>query len=235
MTEVSADRSAQTAARWAGGLYLVVIAAGIFAEAVVRDALIDRGDAAATAANITAHEFLFRLGIVADLIAAGAYFAVAFILYALFRTASPRLALLSAFLGTAGSLAMIVNLAHLLEALFWLGDAPALAALGAEQRQAMAMAALRSHGIGYLIAGLVFGAHLLLLGILILRSRLLPFFLGALLGIAALCGWINAFASFLALPFAAYLFPWILLPNLFAEGGLALWLVAMGMRSGRKA
>jgi hypothetical protein len=219
-------------ARLAGGLYLLVIAAGIFAELAVRDRLIVSGEAGATAANILASEPLFRLGFVADLVSAGAYFAVSFILFSLFRPSSPRLALLSAFLGTAGSVMMIANLGHLLEALSWLGEAPYLAAFGAE-REAMAMMALRSHALGYMIAGLVFGAHLLALGILILSSALLPRFLGLLLALAWLGTWINGFAAFLALPFAPYLFPWILLPNLVAEGGLALWLLVFGMKEAR--
>ncbi|HWT12074.1 MAG TPA: DUF4386 domain-containing protein [Allosphingosinicella sp.] len=233
MTEVPSRAATQASARWAGGLYLLVIAAGIFAEVGVREVLIVRGDSAATAANIASSESLFRLGFVADLVSAGAYAAVAFLLYALFREASPRLALSSALLGTAGSLAMIVNLAHLLEALSWLGDAPYLASFAIEQRQALAMASLRSHGLGYMVAGIVFGAHLLVLAILILRSGLLPRLLGALLALAWLGSWTNALASFLALPFASSLFPWILLPNLVAEGGLALWLLAIGVRKAR--
>ena len=54
-------------ARIGGVLYLIIIAAGLFAEAFVRSRLIVPADAAATATNIVAHATLFRLGIAADL------------------------------------------------------------------------------------------------------------------------------------------------------------------------
>ena len=47
--------------RIAGMLYLLIIAAGLFAE-FVRERFIVPGDAAATASNITSDAFLFRLG-----------------------------------------------------------------------------------------------------------------------------------------------------------------------------
>ena len=60
-----ADMPPQVAARWAGALYLAVIAGGLFAEAFVRGALIIPGDPAATAANILENEGLYRLGFAA--------------------------------------------------------------------------------------------------------------------------------------------------------------------------
>ena len=65
MNEQTMDRSLRLA-RVAGVAYLLVIVAGIFAEFVVRSRLIVHGDAAATAANITASESLFRFGVVGD-------------------------------------------------------------------------------------------------------------------------------------------------------------------------
>ena len=55
-------------ARVAGAGYLVIIAAGIFAEFFVRGTLVVPGDAAATAANITASQSLFRVSIAGDLV-----------------------------------------------------------------------------------------------------------------------------------------------------------------------
>lgn len=219
-------------ARIAGGLWLLVIASGIFAELFVRSNLIVGGDPAATAANILASEPLFRLGIVADLVSAAAYVATTFLLYDLLRPVNPSLSLFAAFLGVAGSVIMIVNLPHLLGALQYLQNAAALAALGEEQRQAMAMLSLRFHAQGYTMSIIVFAAHLLLLGCLVLRSKFLPRMLGVLLVVAWLCWWINSVAVILSPPFAASLYPYILLPSLVAEGGLALWLLVMGVDAG---
>ena len=67
MKDPTAHFSPQAYARIGGVLYLIIIAAGLFAEAFVRSRLIVSADAAATATNILAHETLFRLGIAADL------------------------------------------------------------------------------------------------------------------------------------------------------------------------
>ena len=67
MTDRTAETKPQIYARIGGVLYLIIIAAGLFAQAFVQDKLIVPADAAATATNIMAHESLFRLGIVADL------------------------------------------------------------------------------------------------------------------------------------------------------------------------
>ena len=51
--------------------------------------------------------------------------------------------------------------------------------------------------------------------------------------IAGLCYLINSFAVFLAPAFSRLLFPWILLPGLPAELGLALWLLLKGVNVGQ--
>jgi hypothetical protein len=211
----------QAAARLAGGLYLTVIAASVFAELAVRDTLIVRGDALATAANIRASETLFRLGFAADLVSALCYFTLTFLLFQLLRPVNPRLALFSAFLGTAGSAIMALNLQHLLLPLG--GGIPA----------EFAQTSLRLHSLGYTIASLFFSAYLLMLASLIVRSAFLPRLLGVLLAIAAVCGAINGFTIFLAPAAAAGFYPYILLPNLVAEGGLALWLLIAGVNLDR--
>jgi hypothetical protein len=209
-----------------------VIVAGVFALGV-RDALIVPGNAAATAANILGAEPMFRLGFAADLVSAGAYVATTFLLYGLLRPVSRSGALFAALLGLAGSVIMAVNLVHLIGALFYLKGGPALAALGTAQLQALAMVSLRLHGLGYNIAVVAFAAHLLVLGWLVLKSAFLPRVLGVLLAVAWASWWINSFAIFLAPGFAGQLYPYILLPSLAAEGGLALWLLAMGVNEDR--
>ena len=57
-----------TYARVAGVLYLIVFLIAPFAEFFVRQELIVAGDPAATAANITSAETLFRAGFATDLV-----------------------------------------------------------------------------------------------------------------------------------------------------------------------
>jgi hypothetical protein len=65
------DRQARTA----GWLYLLLVIPGPFVHIYLPSKLIVRGDAAATAANLLAHEKLFRFGMVADV--AGSVFFLA--------------------------------------------------------------------------------------------------------------------------------------------------------------
>ena len=56
MKNLATPFSPQAYARIGGALYLVIIAAGLFAEAFVRSRLIVPADAANTATNILAHQ-----------------------------------------------------------------------------------------------------------------------------------------------------------------------------------
>src|SRR5258705_6503050 len=89
-------------ARFAGGLWVVCILFGLFAEAFVRGSLVVRGDPAATAANMLASEQLFRLGFVADLIGTGAYVGTTFLLYLLLKPVNRHVSLFACLLGLAG-------------------------------------------------------------------------------------------------------------------------------------
>ena len=55
-------------ARLGGAMYLSIILLGLFAEIFVRHGLIVANDAMATAANIRAHEFLWRCGVASELV-----------------------------------------------------------------------------------------------------------------------------------------------------------------------
>ena len=78
------DSNTKTA-RAAGGLYLIIIIAGIFAEFFVRQSLIVPGDATTTASNIMASEGLFRAGIAGDLVMIMSDVALALVFYVLLK------------------------------------------------------------------------------------------------------------------------------------------------------
>ena len=82
----------QLYARIAGGLYLIVIAGGIFAEIFVRSRLVVHGDAAATAQNIQAHELLYRLGFVVEVFYCACNVPLAVIFYKLFKVVNKNVA-----------------------------------------------------------------------------------------------------------------------------------------------
>jgi hypothetical protein len=81
-------------ARTAGSLYLIYIVVSILADVFGTSPLIVWGDAAATAGNIMAHEWQFRVGFVGDLVAGVLFLLTAWALYALLKPVNEKLALL---------------------------------------------------------------------------------------------------------------------------------------------
>src|SRR5438105_5024846 len=71
------------AARIAGAIYLSMVITGPFSLIYVPSKLIVRGNAVATADNILAHETMFRLAILADLIGSVIFICLAIALYKL--------------------------------------------------------------------------------------------------------------------------------------------------------
>jgi hypothetical protein len=224
-----AEASPRLKARIAGVLYLLIIVAAPFAEVFVRGKLVVYGDAAATAANILAHEPLYRLAGAADLIAFTCDAAVALILYQLLKPVSRSLSLFAAFFRLLHVAIVTVNTLNHFAPLVFLGGAHFLTAFKTDQLQALALASLSLHGTGYNIGLVFFGFHCLLIGYLISRSAFLPRILGGLMAIAGLCYLTNSFANLLSPAFAGHLYPYILLPSGVAELSLCLWLMVMGV------
>ena len=229
ITERIAETSARVKARIAGALYLTLGIMAGFAEVYVRGRLVVRGDAAATAANILAHESLYRLGGAADLINVVCDTFLALLFYELLKPVSRSLSLLSAFFRLMHVAILAVSTLYHFAPLVLLGGGTDLTAFSTQQLQAQTLVSLRLHALGYNICLVFFGFACLILGILIFRSRFLPRSFGVLMGLAGLCYMINSFAKLVTPAFAHALFPWILLPAFPAELGLPLWLLVMGV------
>src|SRR5262245_11625156 len=229
MSEGSRGFAPSTLARVAGALYLYIFVAGLFAEVFVRGQLVVPGDAAATAANILAHETLFRLGFSMELLHLACDVAIAAILYVLFRPVDRVLSLLAAFLRLASAVILAVASTAHFAALRLVSGADHLGALPAGEPEALALTALGLHADGYAICLVFFGFGCLFLGWLVLKSALIPRPIGGLLLLAGACYVVNSFAAFLAPALAAKLFPAILVPAAVAELSLALWLLVKGI------
>ena len=221
--------SPKTLARIGGALYVFIIVAGLFGELFVRNALIVSGDAAATAANIAAHDGLWRLGIAGDLLMHVADLPLLVILYVLMRPVNRDLALLVVLFDAVQAAVLVASKMNLLTPLFALGDAGYLKAFAPAQLATLAYLSVRmdAHGFGF---GLIFfGCGCLVLGWLIRKSGYLPWILGALIQLAGACYLVNSLALILAPSLAGMLFPAIMLPPFLAETSLALWLLIVGV------
>jgi hypothetical protein len=191
--------------------------------------LIVRADATATANNILAHETLFRLGIVAELITSVIFIFVVMALYRLLSGVNKTHASLMVALVLVSAAVGFMNVLNNIAALTLFRGADFLAVFEKPQRDALAMLFLRLHGQGLVINEIFSGLWLFPFGVLVMRSRFLPRILGAWLIV-------NCFA-YLVLSFTGLLLPQhqgmvyrIAFPVFFGEVAIALWLLIKGAK-----
>jgi hypothetical protein len=216
--------------RVAGFLYLLLVLAGPVRLIYIPSKLFVDGNATTTASNIAAHEWLFRFGIVSDLVCGVILIFLTLAFYRLFKGVDQNLAVLVVIFG--GVMPALINFVSVVSdaaALMVVRGADFLSVFDKPQRDALAMLFLRLRDHQNTAAEILWGLWLFPLAILVYRSRFLPRFLGVWLII-------NGFA-YLVLSFTGLLLPRyqdkvfiISQPALFAEVALMLWLLIMGAK-----
>jgi hypothetical protein len=214
-------------ARIGGVLYLINIACGLFGEAYARGSLLVVGDAAATAHHIANSEFLFRCGIVGDLIMHITDVPMTVIFYVLLRPVSRDLSLLAALFGMLQTAILCANKLTLV--LLLLGGPSYLKAFDPGQVQALALLSLNLHEYGFGVGLIFFGVSCFVTAYLLWESGYFPRALGILQAIAGGCYLVNSVAMLLLPRLAEKLVPAILLPAFVGELGTAVWLVVKGL------
>jgi hypothetical protein len=212
----------------AGLCYLAVIALGLFAEGMVRRSLVVPGDAAATARAILGNETLWRLGLASHLLYLVPALAVNVIVSGLFRSTEPTLARLALVFGVAAVTVEAAGLVYLYVPLALIENGGATLA-GLEATPTLIYLATRLFAAGFGFSLLLFAGFCVLIGVLILRSRLLPSVIGAMMIVAGICYVVNTLALIVSPGFFELINPTILLPILLAELSLALWLLVKGI------
>ncbi len=220
------ESSPQLYARIAGILYLVIILMGIGAEALVRNKLFVSGDANATANNIIHADFLWKMGITADLIMHICDLPVMIILYYLLKPVSKKLALLNLSFNLIQTAVLVLNKLNLLAALFFLGDAEYHKSFTPDQLHTLSYLSIKLHDFGFGIGLIFFGFVCLLEGYLIFRSVYFPKTIGVLMTVAGICYLTNSFVLILAPQFSSIT---LLMPCLLAELSFSLWLIFKGV------
>jgi hypothetical protein len=222
--------STRNPGRVAGLWYLLLVLAGPLRLIYIPNKLFVHGSAAATANNIAAHEWLFRFGMVSDLVGAVILIFLTLALYRLFKGVDQNLAVLVViFGGVMPALLDLVSVVYDAAALMVVRGADFLSVFDKPQRDALAMLFLKLSDHQTTAAEILWGLWLFPLAILTYRSRFLPRFLGVWLAI-------NGFA-YVVLSLTGELFPQyqgkvflLSQPALFAEVAFMLWLVIKGAR-----
>jgi hypothetical protein len=216
-------------ARIAGAIYLSMVITGPFSLIYVPGKLIVQGNATATAANVLAHDTMFRLAIVAGLFGQIIFICLAVALYRLLRDVSKNWARLMVGLVLVSAAVGFVDELNNLGARILFRGGEFLSVFDRAQLDALGMLFIRLHGQGIMIAEIFWGLWLFPFGLLVFRSRFLPRWIGVWL-------MINCFGyvilSMTSLFFHAYtdkLFLW-LQPVLFGELAIMLWLLIKGAK-----
>jgi hypothetical protein len=223
--------STRNPGRVAGFLYLLLVLFAPFRLIYIPTKLFVRGNATVTANNIGAHELLFRLGIVSDLLCGIILIFLILALYRLLNGVDRNLAVLMVILG--GVLPATIDFVNVLNdaaALILVRGADFLSVFEKPQRDALAMLFLRAHHQEVLAAEILWGLWLFPLASLVYRSRFLPRFLGVWLII-------NGFA-YLTISLTGLLVPQYedvvsnyAFPALLGEMAIMLWLLIKGAKS----
>jgi hypothetical protein len=216
-------------ARVAGFLYLTLLTSPL-RLIYIPGKLFVAGNAAATAANIAAHETLFRLGILSDLFSATMLIFLTLALYRLFKGVDQDLARLVVILGALMVTPIyFVNTLNDMAALMLVRGADFLAAFDKPQRDALAMLFLRLHHGGVVVNQVFWGLWLFPFGLLVYRSRFLPRILGLWLMLNC--------CAYLALSLTGIMWPQYedavfnsAFPAMLGELAIMLWLMIMGAK-----
>jgi hypothetical protein len=226
------DDAQRTAARVAGFLFLILMAAAFFAEIYVPGRVIVEGDAAATARNIMDSEQLVRISIALDILIFACDIVLAVAFYVLLRRVSPGLAMLAMLWRAAEGTIMAMNKLNLLLVPFILGGPDELRALSTDQREAMASTYIGAHVAGFNIGLIFLGLGSIVISYLLLKSNYIP---------KALAGW-GVFANVVLATFtlAVIAFPGAedtpviadgrFVPVFFFEVITGVWLLVKGVR-----
>ena len=182
-------------ARMAGMLYFIYFVIHIFADVFGRSKIIVFGDAAATAQNIMASEWQFRVGIMSDLLGAVLFLLAAWALYGLLKPVNKNLALLFLLLNLGGVAIQCFSDLFLVASQLLLNGADYLKVFQADQLQALAMLFLYLYKNGFMIAQIFYGAWLFPLGYLVFKSGFLPKILGIVLMVHCVTWLMTAFSS----------------------------------------
>jgi hypothetical protein len=199
MTISTVDGSQRKAARVAGFMYLFAMVTALIGFYVRSRFIV--ADAGQTARNIVAHEGLFRLSIVSELLTSVADIVLIVALFVVLRPISRGLALLAASWRVIETSILVIATLTSFEVLQLLSGADYLRGFEADRLQALAKVAIGVHGAAYNVCFVFLGLGSTVFAYLWHRSRYIP---------RPLAAW-GVFASALFVPCALGI---ILFPDL---------------------
>ena len=222
--------STRNPGRVAGFWYLLLVVIGPLRLIYIPNKLFVDDDAAATVGNIAAHEWLFRFGIVGDLVCGVVLILLVLAFYRLFKGVDQNLAVqVVIFGGVMPALINFVGVVSDAAALMVVHGADFLSAFDKPQRDALVMLFLNLRDHQNTAAEILWGVWLLPLALLVYRSRFLPRFLGVWLATGGFAYLILSLTGELMPQYQGRVFTYAQ-PAFFGELAVMLWLVIKGAR-----
>jgi hypothetical protein len=182
--------------------------------------------------HIRASESLLRFGIGCELLTAVGFIFVALALYRLFKRVNETYALAMMVLILISIPISLLSVVNEAVALMVVSGASFLSVFDAGQLNALAYVLMRLHSRANLVAEIFSGLWLFPFGILIIRSRFIPRFLGYLLFLAGV-GYLASSLGFLLLPAYGSVIDKFGSPLQFCEAPIILWLLIWGAKEQR--
>lgn len=220
--------SLKKTARLAGLLYLILVITGVFSIMYVSSQIIVLGDTITTAKNIHAKEFLFRAGIISDLISNTIFVLLVLVLYRMFKQVNEHQAKLMVALVVVQIPALfIMESLNITSLMIFKGEI--LQTFELNQRQDLAMLFLKINDYGTLTLEMFWGLWLLPFGILVYKSGFIPRIFGILILIAGIAYMQASFTSILFPSYSAFMSQPTLILVAIGEISITLWLLIKGV------
>jgi hypothetical protein len=216
--------------RVAGFWYLLLIVIGPLRLIYIPSKLFVDGNATATVNNIAAHEWLFRFGIVSDLVCGVMLILLVMAFYRLFKGVDQNLAVLVViFGGVMPALIIFVGVVSDAATLMIVRGADFLSVYDKPQRDALAMLFLNLRDHQNTAAEILWEIWLFPLALLVYRSRFLPRFLGVWLAVGGFAYVTLSLTGELLPQYQDKVFTYAQ-PAFVGELAIMLWLVIKGAR-----
>jgi hypothetical protein len=174
MTTSNIDNAQRTAAKVAGWSYLITFVVVVFANYVLFNPLLVRGNAVETARNIMAHETQFRIVVTCFLTYSAGLVVLLTALYVILKPINPGLALAGALFRLVFAVMWLLSPLNLLSALRLLDSAPYLQAFEPDRLQVLARLDIAATFDDYYVGLPFFGLAATVCAWLWLKSNYIP-------------------------------------------------------------
>lgn len=218
-------------ARIAGLLFLMMVVFGLASEVFFRQKVFSSSDISVTANTILSNIFLYRMGVLSDMLMSLSYLFTALALYKLFYTVNKNLAAIMVAFTVAGSILLLFNILNEIAPLYILSGNEYMRTFSTSQQQSLAMLFYSLYQHGYMIGQIFFALWVLPLGLLIYKSGFIPKVLGILFVIEMIFGLITVLVHFL-IPNAT-LETILMLPMMIAEFSFMFYLLIRGVNESK--